>query len=186
MRISDWSSDVCSSDLSSFIALMSRIARFSVVVLIFGRGRHALRSMPRPSGTIGRAPSGCPDILCASVYRIFKGRPPTRRALAGRSSMSDPHFYSLSGPLDSMPSERQMRTANLSSFAELVRQYGADPRSILEQHGIDPRALRDPDFYIDCKSLVDVFEYCSTTFNDSLFGLRLAQDRKRTRLNYSH
>src|SRR3546814_15484230 len=87
--------------------------------------------------------------------------------------MSDPHFYSLSGPLDSMPSERQMRTANLSSFAELVRQYGADPRSILEQHGIDPRALRDPDFYIDCKSLVDVFEYCSTTFNDSLFGLRL-------------
>src|SRR3546814_13794615 len=80
--------------------------------------------------------------------------------------MSDPHFYSLSGPLDSMPSERQMRTANLSSFAELVRQYGADPRSILEQHGIDPRALRDPDFYIDCKSLVDVFEYCSTNFND--------------------
>lgn len=89
--------------------------------------------------------------------------------------MSDPHFYSLSGPLDSMPSERQMRTANLVSFAELVRQYGADPRSILEQHGIDPRALRDPDFYIDCKSLVDVFEYCSATFNDSLFGLRLAQ-----------
>src|SRR3546814_6106257 len=89
--------------------------------------------------------------------------------------MSDPHVYSLSGPLDSMPSERQMRTANLSSCAELVRQYGADPRSIREQHGIDPRALRDPDFYIDCKSLVDVFEYCSTTFNDSLFGLRLAQ-----------
>src|SRR3546814_9275000 len=100
---------------SSFIALMSRIARFSVVVLIFGRGRHALRSMPRPSGTIGRAPSGCPDILCASVYRICKGRPPTRRALAGRSSMSDPHFYSLSGPLDSIPSERLMRTAHLSS-----------------------------------------------------------------------
>jgi len=74
-----------------------------------------------------------------------------------------------------MPSERQMRTANFSSFSELTRHLGADPRRILEHHGIDPRALRDPDFYIDCKSLVDIFEYCSSSFNDSLFGLHLAQ-----------
>jgi AraC-like DNA-binding protein len=89
--------------------------------------------------------------------------------------MGDHAFYSLAGPLDSMPSDRQMRTANFSSFSELTRHLGADPRRILEHHGIDPRAMRDPDFYIDCKSLVDVFEYCSSSLNDSLFGLHLAQ-----------
>ena len=92
--------------------------------------------------------------------------------------MGDNYFYSLDGPLDSMPSERQMRTANLGGFADLTRQLGADPRQILERHGVDPRALRDPDFYIDCKSLVDVLEYCSASFNDSLFGLRLAQHQE--------
>jgi AraC-like DNA-binding protein len=87
-------------------------------------------------------------------------------------------FYSLAGPLDSMPTERQMRTANLIGFPELVRNRGADPLAILERFGIDPRAIRDPDFYIDCKSLVDVFEHCSRAFNDPLFGLRLAQHQE--------
>lgn len=89
--------------------------------------------------------------------------------------MGDGSFYSLEGPLDSLPAERQMRTANLTGFSELVRNLGADPRWILEHHGIDPRVIRDPDSYIDCKSLVDVLEYCSLSFNDALFGLRLAQ-----------
>ncbi|SEQ44328.1 AraC-type DNA-binding protein [Solimonas aquatica] len=90
--------------------------------------------------------------------------------------MGDQYFYSLEGPLDSLPVERQMRIANLNGFGELVRKsFGADPRLILEHHGIDPRTVRDPDAYIDCKALVDVLEYCSSAFNDSLFGLRLAQ-----------
>jgi len=89
--------------------------------------------------------------------------------------MSEGHFYSLEGPLDSMPLERQMRAANLTGFGELLRDLGADPRAILERHGIEPRALRDPDTYIDAQSVVDLLEYCSTSFNDSLFGLRLAQ-----------
>jgi len=37
------------------------------------------------------------------------------------------------------------------------------------------RTIRDPDYYINCKSLVDVLEYCSALFDDPLFGLRLAQ-----------
>ncbi|WP_428310107.1 AraC family transcriptional regulator ligand-binding domain-containing protein [Hydrocarboniphaga sp.] len=89
--------------------------------------------------------------------------------------MSQSYFYALEGPLDSMPAERQMRTANFSGFSDLVRSLGADPREILERHGVDPRVIRDPDSYINCKSLVDVLEYCSTRFNDPLFGLRLAQ-----------
>jgi AraC-like DNA-binding protein len=87
-------------------------------------------------------------------------------------------FYSLEGPLDSLPVAQQMRTANLGGFSDLVRNLGADPRWILEHHGIDPRVIRDPDSFIDCQSLVDVLEYCSTSFNDSLFGLRLAQQQE--------
>ena len=89
--------------------------------------------------------------------------------------MGENHFFSLEGPLDSMPVERQMRTANLSGFTDLVRTLGADPRQILEQHGIDPRIIHDPDAFIDSKALVDLLEYCSSFLRDPLFGLHLAQ-----------
>ena len=92
--------------------------------------------------------------------------------------MTDGNFYSLEGPLDSMPVKRQMRAANLTGFGEVVRNLGADPRSILERHNIDPRAMRDPDFYIDSQALVNTLEYCSASFNDSLFGLKLAQHQE--------
>ncbi|PPE74396.1 AraC family transcriptional regulator [Solimonas fluminis] len=89
--------------------------------------------------------------------------------------MNDGHFFSLEGPLDSMPMASQMRAANLTGFGELVRGLGMDPRPILERYHIDPRSLRDPDAYIETKSLVDMLEYCSVSFNDPLFGLRMAQ-----------
>jgi AraC-like DNA-binding protein len=89
--------------------------------------------------------------------------------------MSATSFYSLEGPLDTIPTARQMRTANFSGFAGLVRNLGGDPRRILEHHGMDPQAVRDPDSYIDCQSLVDVLEHCSTLFNDPLLGLKLAR-----------
>jgi AraC-like DNA-binding protein len=89
--------------------------------------------------------------------------------------MSDCSFFSLDGPLEVMPTERQMRVANLGAFPLLARNMGADPRQLLERHDIDPFSLRDPDHYIDCQSYVDLLEDCSTLLNDSLFGLRLAQ-----------
>lgn len=89
--------------------------------------------------------------------------------------MSDGYFYSLEGPLDTMPVERQVRAGNLSGFGDLVRKLGGDPRRMLERHDIDPRAMRDPDSYVDSQAIVELFEDCSHAFNDSLFGLRLAQ-----------
>lgn len=90
---------------------------------------------------------------------------------------TDKPFFSLDGPLDTMPAEGQMRSANLSNFASLVQGVGGDARAILERHEIDPWLVRDPDHYISCKSLVDVFEYCSTSLNDPLFGLHLARNQ---------
>jgi len=83
-------------------------------------------------------------------------------------------FYSLDGPLDALPAERQMRAANLGGFPDLARRLGGDPWRILERHGIDPRTAKDPESFIDCQSVVDALEYCGTQFNDPLFGLRLA------------
>ncbi|HEX4938828.1 MAG TPA: AraC family transcriptional regulator ligand-binding domain-containing protein [Candidatus Kapabacteria bacterium] len=89
--------------------------------------------------------------------------------------MSDNSFFSLDGPLEVMPTERQMRIANLGAFPFLARNRGADPRRLLERHDIDPFSLRDPDHYIDCRSYVNLLEDCSNLLNDPLFGLRLAQ-----------
>lgn len=89
--------------------------------------------------------------------------------------MTNNYFYSLDGPLELMPTERQMRIANLSAFPSLARRLGADPRALLERHDIDPLIVNDPDHYIDCQSYVDLLEDCSSTFNDPLFGLQLAQ-----------
>lgn len=89
--------------------------------------------------------------------------------------MGDNNFYSLDGPLDSMPGNRQMRVANLWGFADLVRSHGGDPISLLERHDIDPALIRDPEHFIDCKSFVDLFEYSSGSLNNPLFGLQLAQ-----------
>jgi AraC-like DNA-binding protein len=87
-------------------------------------------------------------------------------------------FFSLEGPLEPGPIERQMRAANISGFRALVQQYGGDPRRILERHGIEPAAMSDPDQYIDRTSFVGTLEYCSTFFNDPLFGLRLAETQQ--------
>lgn len=85
------------------------------------------------------------------------------------------YFFGLEGPLDAIPGNGQMRSSNLRGFADHVRGRGGDPHRILERHGLDPRALVDPDRYISCQQIVDVFEYCAGLFDDPLFGLRLAQ-----------
>lgn len=84
-------------------------------------------------------------------------------------------FFGLEGPLDAIPASGQMRASNLQGFSDYARSRGGDPWRILERHGVEPRALADPDVHINCQQVVDVFEYCGTLFDDSLFGLRFGQ-----------
>lgn len=89
--------------------------------------------------------------------------------------MGDNYFYSLDGPLDSTPGGRQMRVANLAGLPGLVRSRGGDPRSLLERHEIDPLLIRDPELFIDCQSVVELLEDCSSALRDPYFGLDLAE-----------
>jgi len=86
-------------------------------------------------------------------------------------------FYCLDAPLETVPTGRQMRIANLQGFSALARRYGSSPRELLERHNIDSRFVDDPDHSIDSKAVVDLFEYCSAKFDAPLFGLQLAQQQ---------
>ena len=83
-------------------------------------------------------------------------------------------FFALDGPLDLAPDGGQVRSANLIGLAQLARTMGYDARGIVERHGMEPRVLTDPDSLIAPHQLADTLEYCSTLFDDPLFGLHFA------------
>lgn len=88
--------------------------------------------------------------------------------------MTHESFFSLEGPLDLAPSDGQCRAANLSGLADIARQLGRDPRGIVERHGLEARVLTDPESLVAPQQVADIFEYCSTLFDDPLFGLHMA------------
>jgi AraC-like DNA-binding protein len=83
-------------------------------------------------------------------------------------------FFSLEGPLDLSPEGGQCRAANFGGLAEVARGRGRDARGIVERHGMEARVLTDPESLIAPQQLAETFEYCSTLFDDPLFGLHLA------------
>ena len=83
-------------------------------------------------------------------------------------------FFSLDGPLDVPPGDGQCRAANFAGLAYVARQNGRDARGIVERHGLEASVLTDPESLIAPQQLADVFEYCSTIFDDPLFGLHMA------------
>ncbi|WP_232492010.1 helix-turn-helix domain-containing protein [Novosphingobium kaempferiae] len=89
--------------------------------------------------------------------------------------MGQQHFFSLDGPLDVTPGGGQVRAANFAGLAGLARSHGRDARGIVERHGMEPRVLIDPESLVAPQQVADTFEYCSTLFDDPLFGLHIAQ-----------
>ena len=88
--------------------------------------------------------------------------------------MDPKSFFSLDGPLDVLPGAGQVRAANFAGIAEVARRHGRDPRGIVERHGMEARVLSDPESLVAPQQVADVFEYCSTLFEDPLFGLHIA------------
>ncbi|MEY2928343.1 MAG: hypothetical protein RL367_2820 [Pseudomonadota bacterium] len=91
------------------------------------------------------------------------------------SMVDHTYFFGLEGPLDDAPGPGQMRTANLRGFLDFVRARKGGAERILARFGLEPRALSDPEAHMSCQQFVDILEYCSTLFDDPLFGLRFAQ-----------
>jgi len=88
--------------------------------------------------------------------------------------MGQESFFSLDGPLDIAPGGGQVRAANFAGLADVARQLGRDARGIVERHGMEARVLTDPESLIAPQQLADTLEYCSTLFDDPLFGLHMA------------
>lgn len=88
--------------------------------------------------------------------------------------MAHETFFSLDGPLDIAPGGGQCRAANFAGLADIALKFGRDPRNIVERHGMEARVLSDPESLIAPQQLADTFEYCSTLFDDPLFGLHMA------------
>ena len=88
--------------------------------------------------------------------------------------MAQNSFFSLDGPLDIGPGGGQVRAANFSGLANVARQFGRDARGIVERHGMEARVLTDPESLITPQQMADTLEYCSTLFDDPLFGLHMA------------
>lgn len=91
--------------------------------------------------------------------------------------MGQESFFSLDGPLDVTPAGGQVRAANFAGLAGLARSHGRDARGIVERHGMEARVLIDPESLIAPQQMADTFEYCSTLFDDPLFGLHIAQSQ---------
>jgi AraC-like DNA-binding protein len=83
----------------------------------------------------------------------------------------------VNGALDGVPGQGKLQAGYLRGLKSAVRRLGGDPRSVLERHDIDPLAFDDPDHHLDCTTAVELVEYCSRRFEDSLFGLHLAEQQ---------
>lgn len=88
--------------------------------------------------------------------------------------MGQETFFSLDGPLDIAPGGGQCRAANFSGLTDVARQRGRDARGIVERYGMEARVLTDPESLIAPQQLADTLEYCSSLFDDPLFGLHIA------------
>lgn len=88
--------------------------------------------------------------------------------------MTERSFFSLDGPLDVAPGGGQVRAANFAGLAGVARNLGRDARGIVERHGMEARVLTDPESLIAPQQLADTLEYCSSIFDDPLFGLHIA------------
>lgn len=68
-----------------------------------------------------------------------------------------------------------IRGTSLQGFADLVAEFGQDPRKILWAAGIDPAHAGDPDAFLSYRAVVDAIESGAIATGAADFGRRLAQ-----------
>ncbi|MCB2077947.1 MAG: AraC family transcriptional regulator ligand-binding domain-containing protein [Novosphingobium sp.] len=104
----------------------------------------------------------------------LRGTDNTAQARGNEAVAQQDSFFSLDGPLDLAPADGQCRAANFAGLAHIARQMGRDARGIVERHGMEARVLTDPESLVAPQQVADTFEYCSSLFDDPLFGLHIA------------
>jgi len=75
-----------------------------------------------------------------------------------------------------------LRSASLTGYADLAREAGLDPISLLSEVGLPVSALREPDLKISADAVRELLETSAQRSGDQAFGLRLAEFRRLSNL----
>lgn len=73
------------------------------------------------------------------------------------------------------PASGQIQARYFRGFPNFVRRLGADYRPLLERFAVDPDIFGDPDSSLQCSDMANMLEYCSSFFDDPLFGAHFAE-----------
>lgn len=71
-----------------------------------------------------------------------------------------------------------VRAASLSNFAEVARQAGLNPRTLLREVGIDPGVLAEADAMLPASAAFALLENAARASGWRNFGLRMAESRR--------
>lgn len=75
-----------------------------------------------------------------------------------------------------------LRSASLTGFAEVARNAGLNPYTMLAEAGLPSGALRDPDLKVPVEAVLHLLELCADRSGDLAFGLRMAESRRLSNL----
>lgn len=75
---------------------------------------------------------------------------------------------------DLCPGRGKVRARYFRGFVPAIDFLGGSVQKIFAFHGLGMSAFDDPNGHIDCIPALNMMEYCSSYFDDPLFGLRLA------------
>jgi AraC-like DNA-binding protein len=86
---------------------------------------------------------------------------------------------------DAVPRQGKIRTGYFRGFKNLVHGRGGDARVLLERHGLDPLSFETCGSELDCSTAVALFEDCSRSLGDPLFGFHLAEQQQPDVFGYA-
>jgi AraC-like DNA-binding protein len=75
-----------------------------------------------------------------------------------------------------------IRSAVLTSFADLAASCGLDARALLVDAGLPQRCLGDPDLKVPARAVAHLLELTAERGREPAFGLRLAESRRLSNL----
>lgn len=75
-----------------------------------------------------------------------------------------------------------IRSASLTNFAEIAKQFNLDSQTLLRQAGIPLKSLNEPDLKVETNAVVWLLEQASQLAKEPAFGLKMGESRRLSNL----